>query len=124
MSLKVNGKAYGWGDVDIKLPGLTPEVQEVSYDDENDVEEAYGRGGKPRGYGEGNYKASGKLTMLRDDTRSSSVIASRRASRSTSSSLPRSWFPTPTKARRHTSTSSRRYASPSAATRPRRATRA
>ena len=67
MSLKVNGKAYGWGDVDIKLPGLTPEVQEVSYDDENDVEEVYGRGGKPRGYGEGNYKASGKLTMLRDD---------------------------------------------------------
>ena len=67
MSLKVNGKAYGWGDVDIKLPGLTPEVQEVSYDAENDVEEVYGRGGKPRGYGEGNYKASGKLTMLRAD---------------------------------------------------------
>lgn len=67
MSLKVNGKAYGWGDLDLKIPGLIPVVQEVSYDDENDVEEVYGLGGKPRGYGEGNYKASGKLSMLRDD---------------------------------------------------------
>lgn len=65
--LKVNGKAYDWGDVDIKLPGLTPQVQEISYDDEQDMEEVYGRGSKPRGYGTGNYKASGKITVLRDD---------------------------------------------------------
>lgn len=67
MSLKVNGKAYGWGDVDVKLPGLVLDVQEISYDDEQEMEETYGRGNKPRGYGEGNYKASGKISMLRDD---------------------------------------------------------
>jgi hypothetical protein len=65
--LKVNGKAYDWGDVDIKVPGLSVVVKEISYDDEQDMEEVYGRGNKPRGYGTGNYKASGKLTMLRDD---------------------------------------------------------
>lgn len=67
MSLKVNGKAYDWGDVDVKLPGLVLDVQEVSYDDEEESEELYGRGKKPRGYGTGNYKASGKLSLLRDD---------------------------------------------------------
>lgn len=65
--LKVNGKAYDWGDVDVKLPGLVLEVQEISYDDEQDMEEVYGRGNKPRGFGTGNYKASGKIALLRDD---------------------------------------------------------
>lgn len=65
--LKVNGKAYSWGDVDLKLPGLSIEIQEISYDDELEKEVVYGRGGKPRGYGRGNYKTSGKVTMLRDD---------------------------------------------------------
>lgn len=65
--LKVNGKAYDWGDVDVKLPGLVLEVQEISYDDEQDMEEVYGRGNKPRGFGTGNYKASGKISLLRDD---------------------------------------------------------
>lgn len=67
MSLRVNGKNYDWGDVDLKIPGLPLVVQEVSYDDELDKEESYGYGSMPRGYGRGNYKASGKLTMLRDD---------------------------------------------------------
>lgn len=67
MSLKVNGKAYDWGDVDVKLPGLALVVQEISYDDELEMEEVYGMGNKPRGYGTGNYKASGKISLLRDD---------------------------------------------------------
>lgn len=54
MSIKVNGKAYDWGDVDVKLPGLALVVQEVSYDDELDMEESYGYGHRPRGYGTGN----------------------------------------------------------------------
>ena len=65
--LKVNGKNYDWGDVDVKFPGLVLVVQEISYDDEQDMEESYGRGYKPRGFGKGNYKAPGKLSMLRDD---------------------------------------------------------
>ena len=67
MSIKVNGKAYVWGDVDVKLPGLALVVQEVSYDDEMEAEESYGYGHRPRGFGTGNYKSSGKLTLLRDD---------------------------------------------------------
>lgn len=67
MSLKVNGRAYDWGDVNVQIPGLTLEVQEISYDDEQEKELVYGLGSRPRGYGRGNYKASGKITMLRDD---------------------------------------------------------
>ena len=65
--IKVNGISYGWGDVDVKIPGLDLVVQEISYDDEQEKEESYGKGNKPRGYGKGNYKASGKLSMHRDD---------------------------------------------------------
>lgn len=65
--IKVNGKAYSWADVDVKLPGLVLNVQEISYDDEQEMEEVYGKGNKPRGYGVGNYKASGKMSLLRDD---------------------------------------------------------
>lgn len=65
--IKVNGISYGWGDVDVKIPGLNLVVQEISYDDEQAMEESYGKGGKPRGYGKGNYKASGKMSMHRDD---------------------------------------------------------
>lgn len=65
--IKVNGISYGWGDVDVKIPGLDLVVQEISYDDEQEMEESYGKGNKPRGYGKGNYKASGKLSMHRDD---------------------------------------------------------
>ncbi len=67
MSLKVNGKAYDWGDVDVKFPGLVLVVQEISYDDEMEMEESYGYGHRPRGYGTGNYKSSGKISLLRDD---------------------------------------------------------
>ena len=42
MSLKVNGKAYDWGDVDVKIPGMTLIVQEISYDDELEKEAVYG----------------------------------------------------------------------------------
>ncbi len=65
--IKVNGISYGWGDVDVKVPGLNLVVQEISYDDEQEMEESYGKGGRPRGYGKGNYKASGKMSMHRDD---------------------------------------------------------
>lgn len=67
MSIRVNGKAYDWGDVTIKLPGLNLQCQEISYDDELEMEEVYSNGKMPRGYGTGNYKASGKISLLRDD---------------------------------------------------------
>ena len=51
MSLKGNGQTYSWGDVDVKIPGLVLVVQEISYDDEQDMEESYGKGDK-RGWRE------------------------------------------------------------------------
>ncbi|BFH11089.1 hypothetical protein J6TS7_02890 [Paenibacillus dendritiformis] len=63
----INGKVYDWGDITISIPGLSLEVQEISYDDELEKEVAYGKGQRPRGYGEGNYKSEGKLSLLRDD---------------------------------------------------------
>lgn len=65
--LRVNGKAYDWGDVDLKLPGIVTQIEEISYDDELEKELIYGHGKLPRGYGTGNYKPSGKISMLRDD---------------------------------------------------------
>lgn len=63
----INGKAYDWGDITIAFPGFQLEVQEISYDDELEKEVVYGTGQRPRGYGEGNYKSEGKLSLLRDD---------------------------------------------------------
>lgn len=63
----INGKVYDWADVSVKIPGLDLEVQEISYDDELEKELAYGKGNKPRGYGTGNYKSEGKLSVLKDD---------------------------------------------------------
>lgn len=65
--LRVNGKAYDWGDVDFQMPGLNIEVQEISYNDELEKELIYGKKQKPLGYGEGNYKSEGKISLLRDD---------------------------------------------------------
>lgn len=63
----INGKVYDWADVAVKLPGLDIEVQEISYDDELEKEAAYGKGNRPRGYGTGNYKSEGKMSLLKDD---------------------------------------------------------
>lgn len=64
----INGKAYDWSDVTINVDGLeNMEVQEISYDDGEEDEVIYGKGGKGRGYGTGNYSATVKLTLLRED---------------------------------------------------------
>lgn len=64
----VNGKAYDWSSVTIALSGLdTIEPIEISYDDEQEVEPVYGKGGRPIGYGTGNHKSSVKLSLLRED---------------------------------------------------------
>ncbi len=65
--LRVNNKTYDWGDVDLSLPGVVTQIEEISYDDELEKELVYGHGKLPRGYGTGNYKPSGKISMLRDD---------------------------------------------------------
>ncbi len=64
---RVNGRNYDWSDVRVKFPDFIMEVQEISYDDELEKELKYGIGNKPRGFGTGNYKASGKLSLLLED---------------------------------------------------------
>lgn len=64
----INGKAYDWSSVTIAVSGMeNMEPIEISYDDEQESEPVYGRGGKIRGYGTGNQKNSVKLSMLRED---------------------------------------------------------
>lgn len=64
----INGKCYDWSSVDIGLTGMdSVELQEISYDDERELEPVYGKGGKIRGYGTGNQKNSVKLSMARED---------------------------------------------------------
>ncbi len=63
----INGRAYDWDSIEIDLPGMTFQAQDISYDDELEKEPVYGMGNAQRGYGRGNYKATGKMTMLKDD---------------------------------------------------------
>lgn len=48
----INGKAYDWSSVTITASGMeNMEPMEISYDDEEEKEPIYGKGGKIRGYG-------------------------------------------------------------------------
>ena len=61
----INGKAYDWSSVTITASGMeNMEPMEISYDDEEEKEPIYGKGGKIRGYGTGNQKNSVKISLL------------------------------------------------------------
>lgn len=63
----INGRQYDHEDCRIMLPsGLAFGIQELNYEDGQEVEARYGRGATPRGYGRKNYEASGSMTMDRD----------------------------------------------------------
>lgn len=64
----INGNQYDWESVEIQLPnGAAIGVTDISYNDERPVEARYGKGSKPRGYGRGNYKASGSMELDLDE---------------------------------------------------------
>ena len=64
----INGKRYSWEDISIRLPhGLAVDITKVEYSDEKDLRAVYGKGSMPRGRGAGNYKAEGKVTLLREE---------------------------------------------------------
>jgi hypothetical protein len=66
--MAINGRLYDWESVEIKLPsGTAVGVAEISYNDEKGLEARYGKGAKARGYGRKNYKASGSMTLDRDE---------------------------------------------------------
>lgn len=65
--MKINGKVYDWGSVDLKIPGLVIEPQSIDYDDELEKELVYGKGNTPRGWGTGNYKPNAKMSFQKED---------------------------------------------------------
>ena len=63
----INGKNYSWEDISIVLPhGTLIHVKSIEYSDEKEAEALYGSGSNPVGYGQGNYKAEGKLSLRRE----------------------------------------------------------
>lgn len=66
--MAINGKNYDWEDIHvITLTGEQIGITEIKYSDEQSVTARYGRGAVPRGYGRGNYEASGSMVLDRDE---------------------------------------------------------
>jgi hypothetical protein len=66
--MAINGKSYDWEDVNVILPqGTAAGITEIKYSDEQPVTAHYGKGAIPRGYGRGNYAASGSMVLDRDE---------------------------------------------------------
>lgn len=64
----INGKHYDWEDVAVMMPhGVAALISEIKYNDEQPVEARYGRGATPKGYGRGNYAASGSAKLDREE---------------------------------------------------------
>lgn len=65
--MAINGKYWAWEDLTIWLPtGLALDIMELNYKSTRDVDAVYGQGAAPRGYGRGNWKGEGDLTMKRE----------------------------------------------------------
>ena len=66
--MAINDKNYDWEDIHvITLTGEQIGITEIKYSDEQSVTARYGRGAVPRGYGRGNYEASGSMVLDRDE---------------------------------------------------------
>lgn len=66
--MAVNGRAYDWESVSIRLPhDIAVSIEEISYNDERPIEPVYGKGSIPIKYGRKNYTASGSMTIYREE---------------------------------------------------------
>lgn len=66
--MAINGNQFDWESIEIQLPsGVAVGITEISYSDERSVEPRYGKGAVPRGYGRKNYKASGSMSLDKDE---------------------------------------------------------
>lgn len=66
--MSINGRQYDWEDIHVVLPhGEAVGITEIKYSDGQSIEARYGRGAVPRGYGRGNYEASGSMVLDRDE---------------------------------------------------------
>lgn len=63
------GKLAGWNSITVNLLGRDVEgITELEYDDSLEMENVYGAGAFPVGYGEGNYAAKAAITLLLEET--------------------------------------------------------
>jgi len=66
--MSVNGRKYSWENISVTLPnGIAIGITDISYNDEKGVEARYGKGAVPRGWGGKRYKASGSMSLDRDE---------------------------------------------------------
>jgi len=66
--MAINGLNYDWESVEIQLPqGTTVGIDNIDYEDERPVDENYGKGSTPTGYGRGNYAAKGSMELDLDE---------------------------------------------------------
>ena len=66
--MPINGNYYDWESIEIMLPnGIAIGITEISYNDERGIEARYGKGAIPRGFGRKNYKASGNMSLDKDE---------------------------------------------------------
>lgn len=66
--MAINGRQYDWEDIHVvTLSGEQIGITEIKYTDGQSIEARYGRGAVPRGYGRGNYEASGSMVLDRDE---------------------------------------------------------
>ncbi|MCH5277471.1 MAG: hypothetical protein J1E80_06500 [Desulfovibrionaceae bacterium] len=66
--MAINGRQYDWEDMHVVTPsGEQIGITEIKYTDGQSIEARYGRGAVPRGYGRGNYEASGSMVLDRDE---------------------------------------------------------
>lgn len=63
-----NGHKYDWESITVTLPnGEVVGITEIKYEDGQEITARYGKGSLPRGYGRGNYEASGSMVLDRDE---------------------------------------------------------
>ena len=66
--MAANGNKYDWESITVTLPGgEAVAITEIKYEDGQGVTARYGRGSIPRGYGRGNYEASGSMVLDREE---------------------------------------------------------
>lgn len=66
--MPINGRYYDWEHISIQVKGVPlADVLSIDYEDSEKVNAIYGKGRTPRGYTKGNWEASGKLTLLREE---------------------------------------------------------
>ena len=63
----INGRNYDYEDVKFFLNGIPIGIDEINYNDEQEWELLHGAGSRPIAAGRGNYKASGDMTIKRED---------------------------------------------------------